>query len=171
MFIGHGDSDKAASINPFSKAYDQVWVAGQAGRDRYLRAQVGVRDEDIVEVGRPQLTGIRTAGEAPRTGCSPCCTRRPGKGGPTSQPSFKVMGLRIVQALLDYSPQIRVLYKPHPLTGTRDRSMRASTRRSSPSSSGPTTVNAGQKAGLPKPPRARRTGRARRPNCPASPRG
>src|SRR6266702_942321 len=63
VFIGHGDSDKAASVNPFSKAYDEVWVAGKAGRDRYLRAQVGVRDEDIIEVGRPQLTGIRTAEE------------------------------------------------------------------------------------------------------------
>jgi hypothetical protein len=33
------------------------------------------------------------------------------------------MGPKIVQALLDYSPQIRVIYKPHPLTGNRDRSM------------------------------------------------
>ena len=51
VFIGHGDSDKAASFNPYTKVYDEVWVAGRAGRDRYLRAQVGVRDEDIVEVG------------------------------------------------------------------------------------------------------------------------
>ena len=86
VFIGHGDSDKAASINPFTKAYDQVWVAGEAGRDRYLRAQVGVRDEDIVEVGRPQLTGIGPSAKAPRAGCSPCCTRRPGKDGPTTGP-------------------------------------------------------------------------------------
>src|SRR5215475_7963267 len=63
VFICHGDSDKAASLNPYSKVYDEVWVAGKAGRDRYLRAQVGVRNEDIVEVGRPQLSGIRAAGE------------------------------------------------------------------------------------------------------------
>jgi hypothetical protein len=31
----------------------EVWVAGKAGRDRYLRARVGVRDDSIVEVGRP----------------------------------------------------------------------------------------------------------------------
>ena len=48
VFVGHGDSDKAASSNPFARVYNQVWVAGQAGRDRYLRAGVGVRDDDVV---------------------------------------------------------------------------------------------------------------------------
>ena len=123
VFIGHGDSDKAASINPFTKAYDQVWVAGQAGRDRYLRAQVGVRDEDIVEVGRPQLTGIRTAGEGPVGRMFTVLYAPTWEGWTDERPAFKVMGLKIVQALLDYSPQIRVIYKPHPLTGNRDRSM------------------------------------------------
>jgi hypothetical protein len=123
VFIGHGDSDKAASINPFTKAYDQVWVAGQAGRDRYLRAQVGVRDEDIVEVGRPQLTGIRTAGEGPAGRMFTVLYAPTWEGWTDDRPAFKVMGLKIVQALLDYSPQIRVIYKPHPLTGNRDRSM------------------------------------------------
>jgi len=49
VFIGHGDSDKVASINPFCKVYDEVWVAGPAGRQRYLTARTGVRAEDIVE--------------------------------------------------------------------------------------------------------------------------
>jgi hypothetical protein len=30
VFIGHGDSDKQASFNPFSRVYDEVWVAGAA---------------------------------------------------------------------------------------------------------------------------------------------
>ena len=45
VFIGHGDSDKVSSINPFTRVYDEVWVAGRAGRDRWARARVGVRDE------------------------------------------------------------------------------------------------------------------------------
>ncbi len=125
VFIGHGDSDKEASVNPFSRAYDQVWVAGQAGRDRYLRAQVGVRDEDIVEVGRPQLTGIRTANDGPGDRMFTVLYAPTWEGWTESQTSVRVMGLRIVQALLDHSPQVRVLYKPHPLTGTRDRSVLA----------------------------------------------
>jgi hypothetical protein len=123
VFIGHGDSDKAASINPFSKAYDQVWVAGKAGRDRYLRAQVGVRDEDIVEVGRPQLTGIHTAGERPADRMFTVLYAPTWEGWTDSQVPLKTMGLQIIQELLDHTPQIRVLYKPHPLTGSRDRSM------------------------------------------------
>ena len=34
-FIGHGDSDKQASSNPFVKVYDELWVAGPAGAERY----------------------------------------------------------------------------------------------------------------------------------------
>ena len=124
-FIGHGDSDKEASVNPFSKAYDQVWVAGEAGRDRYLRAQVGVRDEDIVEIGRPQLTGIRTADEGAANRMFTVLYAPTWEGWTDSEISFKLMGLRIVQALIDHAPQIRVLYKPHPLTGTRDHSAAA----------------------------------------------
>ena len=119
-FIGHGDSDKAASVNPFTKAYDQVWVAGEAGRNRYLRAQVGVRDEDIVEIGRPQLTGIRTADECAANRMFTVLYAPTWEGWTDSEISFKLMGLRIVQALIDHTPQVRVLYKPHPLTGTRD---------------------------------------------------
>ena len=63
VFIGHGDSDKSASFNPFSRVYTEVWVAGEAGRDRYRQARVGVRDEDIIEVGRPQLAGIEVVAE------------------------------------------------------------------------------------------------------------
>jgi hypothetical protein len=125
VFIGHGDSDKAASVNPFSRAYDQVWVAGKAGRDRYLRAQVGVRGEDIVEVGRPQLTGIRTAEEGAADRMFTVLYAPTWEGWTDSETSFKVMGLRIVQALVDHAPQVRVLYKPHPLTGTHDKSAAA----------------------------------------------
>lgn len=118
VFVNHGDSDKAASFNPFSKVYDQVWVAGPAGRDRYLRADVGIRDEEIVEVGRPQLAPIRTGLDTP----DPMFTvlYAPTWEGWTGDPyhtSVALMGPRIVRALLDHLPNIRLLYKPHPLTG------------------------------------------------------
>jgi hypothetical protein len=124
VFIGHGDSDKAASVNPFSKAYDQVWVAGKAGRDRYLRAQVGVRDEDIVEVGRPQLTGIRTAEDGPADRMFTVLYAPTWEGwiDEQNQTSLNLMGLKIIKALTLHAPKVRVLYKPHPLTGTRDKS-------------------------------------------------
>jgi hypothetical protein len=123
VFIGHGDSDKAASVNPFSKAYDEVWVAGKAGRDRYLRAQVGVRDDDIVEVGRPQLMGIQTADAGPADRMFTVLYAPTWEGwiDEQNQTSLTLMGLQIIKALIDSDPAIRVLYKPHPLTGNRDR--------------------------------------------------
>jgi hypothetical protein len=121
VFIGHGDSDKAASFNPFSKVYDQVWVAGPAGRDRYLRARVGVRDDEIVEVGRPQLAPIHVGRQTP----DPMLTvlYAPTWEGWTGDPfhtSLALMGPTIVAALLDHLPHVRLLYKPHPLTGKDD---------------------------------------------------
>jgi hypothetical protein len=122
VFIGHGDSDKAASFNPYTKVYDEVWVAGKAGRDRYLRAQVGVRDEDIVEVGRPQLTGIRPAGDGPADRMFTALYAPTWEGwlADECQSSLIAMGPKIIRALLAHEPRLRVVYKPHPLTGTRD---------------------------------------------------
>ncbi|OIV35563.1 hypothetical protein BIV57_20785 [Mangrovactinospora gilvigrisea] len=121
VFVGHGDSDKAASVNPFSKAYDEVWTAGRAGRDRYALAEVGVRDEDIVEVGRPQLRGITTAAEH-ETGEMPTVLYAPTWENWTDGPggaSPVVAGENIVRALLEAEKPVRVLYKKHPLIGTR----------------------------------------------------
>jgi hypothetical protein len=128
VFIGHGDSDKLASVNPFSKAYDEVWTAGRAGRDRYAIADVGVRDEDIVEVGRPQLAPIQKwqgTPEGPRGGAAdgycPTVLYAPtweGWDGDPGNTSLMLAGENIVKKLLKADPPVRVLYKPHPFTGT-----------------------------------------------------
>lgn len=121
VFINHGDSDKPASVNPFAKAYDRVWVAGPAGRDRYRRAGVGVRDEDITEVGRPQLEDI-SADLPAAPGRLRTVLYAPtweGWGEEVANTSLAKMGLRLVTALLQCDPQVRLIYKPHPLTGGR----------------------------------------------------
>ncbi|MEU5362471.1 hypothetical protein ABZ354_03025 [Streptomyces sp. NPDC005925] len=122
VFIGHGDSDKLASVNPYSKVYDEVWTAGRAGRDRYAIADVGVRDDDIVEVGRPQLAPIRTRqGPAPE-GTVPTVLYAPTWEGWDDNPgntSILLAGENIVRRLVTADPPVRVLYKPHPFTGTR----------------------------------------------------
>ncbi|MEV8307818.1 hypothetical protein AB0P36_10755 [Streptomyces flavidovirens] len=121
VFIGHGDSDKVASINPFSKVYDEVWSAGRAGRDRYALADVGVRDEDIVEVGRPQLAPIQTWSGTPKNPV-PTVLYAPTWEGWDDNPgntSILLAGENIVRRLLEAEEPVRVLYKPHPFTGTR----------------------------------------------------
>ncbi|MFF3464922.1 hypothetical protein [Streptomyces sp. NPDC002619] len=128
VFIGHGDSDKLASVNPFSKVYDEVWTAGRAGRDRYAIADVGVRDDDIVEVGRPQLASIqgrKGVPEGPRGGAAdgycPTVLYAPTWEGWDDNPgntSLVLAGENIVKKLVKADPPVRVLYKPHPFTGT-----------------------------------------------------
>ncbi|MFI2782839.1 hypothetical protein [Streptomyces sp. ALB3] len=127
VFIGHGDSDKLASVNPYSKVYDEVWTAGRAGRDRYALADVGVRDEDIVEVGRPQLAPIEswtgtTKNPVPTVLYAPTWEGWDDNPGNTS---LLLAGENIVRRLLTADSPVRVIYKPHPFTGIRSAKARA----------------------------------------------
>lgn len=131
VFIGHGDSDKLASVNPFSKVYDEVWTAGRAGRDRYAIADVGVRDDDIVEVGRPQLAPIQTWQGVPDSRI-PTVLYAPTWEGWDDNPgntSILLAGENIVRKLVTADPPVRVLYKPHPFTGTRSKEAKAAHQR------------------------------------------
>jgi len=121
-FINHGESDKLSSCNPYAKAYDQVWVAGPAARERYRLADVGVSDPDVVEVGRPQLASVRPYTGPPAPGERLTVLYAPTWEGWTDDPgntSLLLAGERIVAALLA-DPGVRLLYKPHPMTGSVD---------------------------------------------------
>ncbi|MBJ7904065.1 hypothetical protein ACWDO7_23195 [Streptomyces sp. NPDC003656] len=120
-FINHGESDKLSSCNPYAKAYDEVWVAGPAARERYALADVGVEDKDIVEVGRPQLAPIRPyagppTGEYTQVLYAPTWEGWDGNPGNTS---VVLAGENIVRKLLA-DPAVRLVYKPHPMTGSVD---------------------------------------------------
>ncbi|MEU5363888.1 hypothetical protein ABZ354_10425 [Streptomyces sp. NPDC005925] len=128
VFIGHGDSDKLASSNRVSKVYDEIWVAGRAGRDRYQRVRHAISDKAIVEVGRPQLAPIRPHdGHAP--GPLPVVLYAPtweGWSDDDCHTSLIPMGVPLVEKLL--AENVRVLYKPHPLTGKRSSEAAAADR-------------------------------------------
>ncbi|MGW2225739.1 hypothetical protein [Streptomyces formicae] len=120
-FINHGESDKLSSCNPYAKAYDEVWVAGPAARDRYQAADIGVEDKDVVEVGRPQLSPIRPSTGAP-TGAYTTVLYAPtweGWDGNPGNTSVVLAGENIVRELLA-DPGVRLLYKPHPMTGSQN---------------------------------------------------
>ncbi|MFJ4033020.1 hypothetical protein [Streptomyces griseoluteus] len=120
-FINHGESDKLSSCNPYAKAYDEVWVAGPAARERYALADVGVEDKDVVEVGRPQLASIRPY-SGPPTGAYTTVLYAPtweGWDGNPGNTSVVLAGEHIVAQLLN-DPRVRLLYKPHPMTGSVD---------------------------------------------------
>ncbi|MFE7316822.1 hypothetical protein ACFU7T_27550 [Streptomyces sp. NPDC057555] len=120
-FINHGESDKLSSCNPYAKAYDEVWVAGPAARDRYQLADIGVEDKDVVEVGRPQLSPIRPSEGAPQGQYTTVLYAPTWEGwdGNPGNTSVILAGENIVRTLLA-DPAVRLLYKPHPMTGSVD---------------------------------------------------
>ncbi|MEU1822363.1 hypothetical protein ABZ502_07910 [Streptomyces abikoensis] len=121
-FVNHGESDKLSSCNPYAKAYDEVWVAGPAARERYQLADIGVEDKDVVEVGRPQLAPIAPAAGGAPAGPYLTVLYAPtweGWDGNPGNTSVILAGENIVRALLA-DPGVRLLYKPHPMTGSVD---------------------------------------------------
>ncbi|ARF55310.1 hypothetical protein [Streptomyces gilvosporeus] len=120
-FINHGESDKLSSCNPYAKAYDEVWVAGPAARDRYQLADIGVEDKDVVEVGRPQLAPIRPYEGAPQDRPTTVLYAPTWEGwdGNPGNTSVILAGENIVRELLA-DDTVRLLYKPHPMTGSVD---------------------------------------------------
>ncbi|MFD7699727.1 hypothetical protein [Streptomyces caelestis] len=129
-FVNHGESDKLSSCNPYAKAYDEVWVAGPAARERYALAEVGVEDKDVVEIGRPQLDAVRPYA-GPPSGAYVTVLYAPtweGWDGNPGNTSLVAAGENLVRALLA-DPGVRLLYKPHPLTGSVDPRAGAADRR------------------------------------------
>jgi CDP-Glycerol:Poly(glycerophosphate) glycerophosphotransferase len=126
VFVGHGDSDKPDSVNPFARVYDEVWVAGRMGRRRYQQAAVGVRDSAVVEVGRPQIAVSKTPPVDP-----PTVVYAPtweGWGDDPHHSSLAHVGVELVETLAARS-DVQVRYRPHPLTGRRSRDLRAAHQR------------------------------------------
>jgi hypothetical protein len=117
VFVGHGDSDKPDSSNPYARLYDEIWVAGPLGRRRYAEAAVGVRDEAIQEVGRPQF--VTPEEPLPAPAVILYAPTWEGWGGDDHHSSLVHAGIALVAALAA-TPGIQVRYRPHPLTGVRD---------------------------------------------------
>ncbi|MFC8731672.1 CDP-glycerol glycerophosphotransferase family protein [Luteimicrobium sp. NPDC057192] len=121
----HGDSDKVVSVSNQAKAYDFSFVAGRAAVDRMARyLPLFDAERRCVVVGRPQL-GDALALVADRAEPVPG-RRRTVLYAPTwegAQPSaaygsVDTIGEALVAALLA-EPDLRVVYRPHPLTGVR----------------------------------------------------
>lgn len=127
VMLQHGDSDKATSANAQARAFDQVWVAGQAAVDRYRAAGIAIADERFVVIGRPQIEPLIGADDrAPDD--RPVVLYAPTFEGyyeGTSHSSLDIMGVEMVRVLLEEFPQVKVWFKPHPASGILRPSMLA----------------------------------------------
>ncbi len=114
VHVNHGESDKICMVSNQAKAYDRVFVAGEAAVRRHRAALAWFDLQRLARVGRPQLDLAVPSPLAPRSG--PTITYAPtweGEDEANNYSSLDLYGTRIVEAALA-QPDARVIYKPHP---------------------------------------------------------
>ncbi|ROS78555.1 CDP-glycerol glycerophosphotransferase family protein [Cellulomonas sp. PhB143] len=109
----HGDSDKPSSFNPVTAMFDKIFVAGEAGADRYAAHGVDIPREKFEIIGRPQVADITTAGSG---NDDFTVLYAPTWSGFNSDNNFGSLehGEDIVRLLLARS--WRVIFRPHPFS-------------------------------------------------------
>jgi choline kinase len=118
VHVNHGESDKICMVSNQVKAYDQVFVAGDAAIQRHRATLIGFDEARLVPVGRPQLdlrpepllapSRRRTVLYAPTW---------EGEEPSNDYTSVDVMGSEVAAAVLGL-PDVRLVYKPHPRVAT-----------------------------------------------------
>jgi len=123
VHINHGESDKVSTLSNQSKAYDYLFVSGNAGYEKYKLNLLKNDMSRFIKIGRPQLEHI----EAMDFDKEIIANKKIILYAPTWEGMYESMnyssllehGQSIVTQLLE-EPNYYLLYKPHPNTGTRD---------------------------------------------------
>ena len=112
----HGDSDKASSFNPVTGMFDRIFVAGQAGIDRYEANGVRIPRRKFDIVGRPQVESITVSHDHIRNIADKVvlyATTWVGLYTDANYCSLRI-GEKIVAELLER--KATVILRPHPYT-------------------------------------------------------
>ena len=118
VHINHGESDKQSMASNNAKAYDRVFVAGEAAVQRHAAGLLEFDTSRLVRTGRPQLdlrpapvlvpSARRTVLYAPTW---------EGDAEFNDYTSVATVGADIVRAVLAVR-DVRLVYKPHPKVAT-----------------------------------------------------
>ena len=116
----HGESDKGASSSKVTRAYDQIAVSGQRAIDRYKENGVYFADSQLRIIGRPVTDSIDVA-----KGVKPVQTilyapTWEGHERASDFCSLRNIAVPTITWLLDNKPEIKIIIKPHQLTGPND---------------------------------------------------
>ena len=114
IHVNHGESDKICMVSNQAKAYDKVFVAGEAAVRRHRAALAWFDESHLVRVGRPQLDlDIQPALPASQRTTITYAPTWEGEDEANNYSSVDLYGVPIIQAALAL-PNVRVVYKPHP---------------------------------------------------------
>jgi hypothetical protein len=116
VWLGHGDSDKPASVFARHADYDILVVSGTAAIERYETAGVHIPREKFAILGRPQVSEILPATRPIREIERPVVLYAPTWQGKRKEVNFSSLrrGPHIVRLLIASGAD--VIFRPHPLS-------------------------------------------------------
>lgn len=116
VWLGHGDSDKPASVFARHADYDLLVVSGTAAIERYEHAGVHIPREKFVILGRPQVQEIEPATQPISEIKRPVVLYAPTWQGKRKEVNFSSLrrGPAIVRLLIASGAD--VIFRPHPLS-------------------------------------------------------
>ncbi len=116
----HGDSDKVSSYNPVTAMFDRIFVAGQAGIDRYANHGVDIPESKFDIVGRPQVSVLDISQTDIGDVREPTVLYAPTWTGFYEDANYcsLPLGPQLVRTLLDRGATI--VFRPHPYTDRDD---------------------------------------------------
>lgn len=127
VFISHGESEKGYMSSGQLRAYDFAFIAGQAAFER-IRTSLPNYDPAVRtrQIGRPQLDFLPTdRSGGPRTTVFYAPTWE-GDRPSMAYGSIESSGRQLIASLL--AGGYRIIYRPHPLSGTHSESYGAADR-------------------------------------------
>jgi CDP-glycerol glycerophosphotransferase (TagB/SpsB family) len=110
IHVNHGESDKICMVSNQAKAYDRVFVAGEAAARRHDAALAWFDDSTLVRVGRPQLDLVQ--GKRADQFTITYAPTWEGEDDANNYTSVDCYGPQVIEAAL--AQGARVIYKPHP---------------------------------------------------------
>ena len=131
IFLTHGDSDKVSSFNPVVAMYDRVFVAGQAGIDRYLHHGVDIPPHKLRIVGRPQVAPVRPPERPVGQVAQPVVLYAPTWTGYYADAAYSSLPIAtaVVQALLDRGTTVILRHHPYTMRNRTDAAALAAVHR------------------------------------------
>lgn len=131
IHLSHGESEKASMTSNQLKAYDYCFVAGQASADRIKAALRLFDDSHLKLVGRPQLDQLIEARPFPRPPGRKTVLYAPTWEGDRPAMAYSSVALAGEKWVADIlaDPQLRLVYRPHPKTGSRSSAARRADKR------------------------------------------
>lgn len=130
VHINHGESDKVSTTSNQAKAYDYVFIVGQAAYDKYNNNLINKDMNKFIQIGRPQLEHIDKIDLNIPKDCQVILYAPTWEGTHESMnyTSLNDFGEFIVDSIIE-RPDLFLIYKPHPNTGSRDKATKSASER------------------------------------------